>query len=82
MWVTRTTVAKDETLFMTTVTEMLGGGQVLLGLNYDAQVLFEERLSDEQRLLLAILRLVEDEKAGLPRSGRYVAGHPTTRGRS
>ncbi len=48
---------------MTTVTEMLGGGQVLLGLNYDVQVLFEERLSDEQRLLIAILRLVEDESA-------------------
>ena len=48
---------------MTTVTEMLGGGQVLLGLSYDVQVLFEERLSDEQRLLLAILRLIEDESA-------------------
>lgn len=46
---------------MTTVTEILGGGQVLLGLNYDVQVLFEERLTEEQRLLMAILRLVEAE---------------------
>jgi len=52
---------EGETLSMTTVTEMLGGGQVLLGISYDVQVLFEERLSDDQRLLLAILRLVEEE---------------------
>lgn len=38
---------------MPTVTEMLGGGQVLLGLSYD-----------EQRLLLAVVRLVE-EKSGI-----------------
>lgn len=42
---------------MTTVTEILGGGQVLLGLNYDVQVLFKERLSDEHWLLLAVLCL-------------------------
>lgn len=48
---------------MTTITELLGGGQVLQGLNYDVQTLFEERLNEGQRLFPALLRLVEDEGA-------------------
>jgi len=70
---------------MTTITLMLGGGHVLLELSYDIQELFEERLSDEPRLFLSILRLVcvlSRMKAGRTKSGRGVVGPLTTPGRS
>jgi len=48
MWVIKTTATDKETLSMTTATDLLGGGQALPGLRYDAQVLFAEHLNDER----------------------------------
>ena len=44
---------------MKTITEILGGAQALLDINYDLQNCFEERLTDEHKSFLHILRAVE-----------------------
>ena len=46
---------------MKSVTEILGGAQFLLGVSFDLQDTFEEYLSEEQRALLVILRLIEED---------------------
>lgn len=45
---------------MKTVTEILGGAQMLLPVTYDIQDVFEEYLTEEHRTFLAMLRVVED----------------------
>lgn len=45
---------------MKNLIEILGGAQRLLGLSFDPDVLFEERLTVEHRGFLAFLRLVEE----------------------
>ena len=44
---------------MKKITEILGGAQALLDINYDLQTCFEERLTDEHKSFLHILRAVE-----------------------
>ena len=44
---------------MKTITEILGGAQALLDINYDLQNCFEEHLTDEHKSFLHILRTVE-----------------------
>jgi transposase len=44
---------------MKSVTEILGGSQMLLGLSYDIQEIFEDYLTDTHRLFLSVLRVVE-----------------------
>jgi len=43
---------------MTTITQILGGAQILLGVSYDLQGCFEQYLTDEQRTFLVTLRLL------------------------
>ena len=50
---------------MKNLIEILGGTQRLLGLSFDPDVLFEERLTTEHRGFLAFLRLVESYLPGL-----------------
>lgn len=45
---------------MKSVTEILGGSQMLLGISYDIQDVFEDYLTDDHRLFLAMLRVIED----------------------
>jgi hypothetical protein len=45
---------------MKNLIEILGGTQILLGLSFDPDILFEERLSDEHRGFLVFLRVVEE----------------------
>lgn len=45
---------------MKSLTEILGGAQILLPVSFNAQECFEEYLNTEQRTFLAILRLVEE----------------------
>lgn len=45
---------------MKNIIEILGGAQMLLGLSFDPDVLFEERLTSEHRGFLAFLRVVEE----------------------
>ncbi|MGB7986006.1 MAG: transposase [Terracidiphilus sp.] len=56
---------------MKSITEILGGAQILLGLDYDLQDSFEEYLSTDHRAFLAMLRVVEEHLPPLerPRSG-------------
>jgi hypothetical protein len=42
-----------------TITEILGGGQQLLGINFDLQKCFEEHLTDEHKTFLRILQVIE-----------------------
>jgi len=44
---------------MKTITEILGGAQALLDINYNFQNCFEERLTDEHKSFLHILRAAE-----------------------
>jgi hypothetical protein len=44
---------------MKTITQILGGAQALLDVNFDVQDTFEEYLSDDYKTFLHILRLVE-----------------------
>lgn len=46
---------------MKSVTEILGGSQMLLGISYDIQDVFEEYLTENHRLFLAMLRVIEGE---------------------
>ena len=45
---------------MKSVTEILGGSQMLLGISYDIQDAFEDYLTDTHRLFLSMLRVIED----------------------
>ena len=49
---------------MKSVTEILGGSQILLDISYDIQDVFEDYLTDTHRLFLAMLRVIE---AAFPR---------------
>ena len=44
---------------MKTVTEILGGAQILLNISYDIQDSFEEFLSEEHRTFIHMLRVME-----------------------
>lgn len=54
---------------MTTITQMLGGAQILLGISYDLQECFEHYLTDDQRAFLSMLRLLSEYQPALERSG-------------
>ena len=45
---------------MKSITEILGGMQILLGISFDIQTGFEEYLTEEQRTFLAMLRVIEE----------------------
>jgi transposase len=45
---------------MKNIIEILGGAQILLGISFDPEVLFEERLSQEHKGFLALLRVIEE----------------------
>lgn len=45
---------------MKSIIEILGGAQILLGLSFDPDILFEKQLSAEHRGFLAFLRVVEE----------------------
>ncbi|MDA3849991.1 MAG: transposase [Spirochaetaceae bacterium] len=44
---------------MKSITEILGGSQILLDISYDIQDVFEDYLTDTHRLYLAMLRIIE-----------------------
>jgi len=46
---------------MKNITEILGCAQLLLGVSFDVQNVFEEYLSEEQRAFLVLLRLIEED---------------------
>lgn len=54
---------------MKSITEILGGAQIILGLAYDQQDCFEEYLSTDHRAFLAILRVIEEHLPALERTG-------------
>jgi transposase len=57
---------------MKNLIEILGGAQILLGLSFDLDSIFEERLSDEHRGFLAFLRVVEEHlPCGQPTPSRF-----------
>ena len=45
---------------MKSITEILGGAQLLLGVSFDLQSTFEEYLTVEQRAFLVALRVIEE----------------------
>ncbi|HSW62628.1 MAG TPA: transposase [Dissulfurispiraceae bacterium] len=54
---------------MTTITKILGGAQILLGISYDVQDCFEQYLTAEQRTFLATLRLLGQYQPAIERAG-------------
>ena len=44
---------------MKTITEILGGAQALMDINFDLQKCFEEQLTNEHKTFLHLLRAVE-----------------------
>jgi hypothetical protein len=52
---------------MTTITQILGGAQILLGVSYDLQDCFEQYLTDDQRAFLTALRLINQYQPALER---------------
>lgn len=46
---------------MKNLIEILGSTQLLLGINFDPDLLFEERLTDEHRGFLVMLRVLEEQ---------------------
>lgn len=60
---------------MTTITKILGGAQILLGISYDVQDCFEQYLTDEQRTFLATLRLLSQYLPAIERA-RAATGRP------
>jgi len=61
---------------MKSISEILGGTQILLGLAYDIQDSFEEYLSTDYRAFLTMLRVVEGHLPPLVRNGSGM-GRPT-----
>ena len=61
---------------MKTVTEILGGAQILFSLSFDLQDSFEEYLTEEHRAFLAILRVIEDERPRVERSWKHRGRRP------
>jgi len=53
---------------MKTVTEILGGAQILLNISYDIQDCFEEFLSEEHRTFIHMLRVMESHFPRLEKS--------------
>ncbi len=45
---------------MKSVTEILGGAQILFGISFDLQDIFEEYLTEQHRTFLAMLRVIEE----------------------
>lgn len=45
---------------MKNLIEILGGAQILLGLSFDLDVLFEQNISLEHKGFLALLRVIEE----------------------
>ena len=45
---------------MKSVTEILGGSQMLLGISYDIQDVFEDYLSESHRVFLSMISVLED----------------------
>lgn len=60
---------------MKSITEIIGGAQILLGISYDIQDSFEEFLTDEHRSFLAMLRIIENEQPILQQT-IYTRGRP------
>ncbi len=54
---------------MKSISEILGGVQILLGLRFDLQKGFEEYLSEEQRAFLGMLRVIEEHLPSRYRNG-------------
>jgi hypothetical protein len=52
---------------MKTVTEILGGAQILMGISFNLQDSFEEYLTHEHRCFLAMLRLIEEAQPNIAR---------------
>jgi transposase len=57
---------------MKSITKILGGSQMLLGVSYEIQDVFEEYLSKEHRTFLSMLRVIESTEVvyGSPYQGR------------
>jgi hypothetical protein len=53
---------------MKTITQILGGAQALLNIPYDLAGCFEEYLSDEYKIFLHMLRVIEERVPALIRS--------------
>ena len=53
---------------MKTITEIIGGAQVLLDISYDLQSCFEENLNEQQKTFLHILRCIEEHIPAIIRS--------------
>jgi hypothetical protein len=54
---------------MKSITEILGGAQILLGVAYELQDHFEEYLTTDHRAFLALLRVVEEQLPPVERIG-------------
>ena len=48
---------------MKSISEILGGMQILLEVSFDIQIGFEEYLTKDQRTFLAMLRVIEEHLA-------------------
>jgi len=57
---------------MKTISEVLGGAQILMGVSFEIQDCFEEYLTEEHRCFLHMLRLIEESlpSVELPRKAR------------
>ncbi len=66
---------------MKSITEILGGAQILLAISFEIQDSFEEFLNTEQRTFLSLLRVIEEH---LPYDSRVRTrtGRPSYQGRS
>ena len=51
---------EGETLSMKSITEILGGAQILFDISFDLQDIFEEYLTEQHRAFLAMLRVIEE----------------------
>ena len=60
---------------MKSITEILGGAQALLDINFDLQKCFEENLTDEYKTFLHMLRVIEESQQPIQRA-RSLAGRP------
>lgn len=68
-----------QTLSMKSITEILGGAQILFNISFDLQDCFEEYITEQHKAFLAMLRVVEEHLPAVERvyTGRGRRGHGT-----
>jgi transposase/IS5 family transposase len=61
---------------MKSITEIIGGGQILMNISYDIQECFEDYLTDTHRAFIAMLRVLEEHFPKIEKTSNRIGRRP------